>query len=130
MEKENEKKRGNYKSEEQKRNQNILIRVTSDEKNRIEKNANRAGKNVSDFTRDILLNGVVFSPPQTEQKTEEKTPEISSHNLGIDKRTFLGLANNLNQLTKYTHQTKELDADLHNTIKLIQQLMIKITQNI
>lgn len=129
MENQSKKKRGNYKPEEQKRNQNILIRVSSDEKKSIEKNAEKAGKNVSDFSRDILLNGVIFSPP-IEEKTEGKIHEISSHNLGIDKRTFLGLANNLNQLTKYTHQTKELDADLHNTIKLIQQLMIKITHNI
>lgn len=130
MEKQNEKKRGNYKSEETKRKSNVVIRLTEAEKNKVLSSAKKAGKNVSDFGRDILLNGVVFSAPKLEEKTEEKAPEISSHNLGIDKRTFLGLANNLNQLTKYTHQTKELDKDLHDTIKLIQQLMIKITQNI
>lgn len=126
MEKQNEKKRGNYKSEETKRKSNIVIRLTEAEKIKVLSSAEKAGKNVSDFSRDILLNGVVFSAP----KNEEKTTEITNHNIGIDKRTFLGLANNLNQLTKYTHQTKELNADLHSTIKLINQLMIKITQNL
>lgn len=86
---------------EEVRNKNIVIRVTNSEKNDIEKKANKTGLGVSEYGRQIMLNGFVYQSLRNASAGEEP-------GTNLDRRTLLGLANNLNQLTKYAHQTKIL----------------------
>ena len=78
---------------------NIVIRVNDKERKDIEANAEKMGLTVSDFGRQLMLKGKVLAV----QKSDSGTA-----NLGIDRRTIIGLATNLNQLTRYAHQTKSL----------------------
>lgn len=80
-----------------KRDQMIVIRVSVLEKKQIKKNAEKYGLNLSDLARQFLLNGQAWA---------KSNDEISEGIL--DRKTLIGLANNLNQLTRYAHQKKEL----------------------
>lgn len=111
--------RGNYKAEEEKRSNNILIRVSAGEKKAIEKNAEKVGLSVSDFARQNLINGYVLTQSKNTQE-EEKSP---SNNL--DRRTIIGLATNLNQLTKHVNSTHEIHADLQECLKAITAIINK-----
>lgn len=84
---------------EEVRSKNIIIRVTENEKKIIEKNANKLGLEISKYGRELMINGFVFETQKSKNLSEGEN---------IDRRTLLGLANNLNQLTKYAHQTKVL----------------------
>lgn len=80
------------------RNKNIIIRITENEKIKIENNAKRLGLEISNYGRQLMINGYIFQVTNTTDKTD----------LSIDRKTLIGLANNLNQLTRYAHQTKTL----------------------
>jgi hypothetical protein len=102
---------------EEVRNKNIVIRVTDNEKNGIEKKANRTGLAVSEYGRQIMLNGYVFQSLKNNPAEEEP-------GTNLDRRTLLGLANNLNQLTKYAHQTKILPK-LEELLEKIEKIIEK-----
>jgi len=78
---------------------NIVIRVNDKEQRTIEANAQKLGLSVSDFGRQLMLKGSVLSIQKNESESE---------GIGIDRRTLVGLANNLNQLTRFAHERKEL----------------------
>lgn len=78
---------------------NIVIRVNDKEQKTIEANAKKLGLSVSDFGRQLMLKGSVLSVQKTEDQSE---------GIGIDRRTLVGLANNLNQLTRFANERKEL----------------------
>lgn len=80
------------------RNKNIIIRITENEKIKIENNAKKLGLEVSNYGRQLMINGYVFQVTNTSESNE----------LRLDRKTLIGLANNLNQLTRYAHQTKTL----------------------
>lgn len=80
------------------RNKNIIIRITENEKIKIENNAKKLGLEVSNYGRQLMINGYVFQVTNTSESNE----------LTLDRKTLIGLANNLNQLTRYAHQTKTL----------------------
>lgn len=103
---------------EEVRNKNILIRVTEKEKNEIEKKANKTGLGISEYGRQIMLNGYVF------QSLKNSTAEEKQPGADLDRRTLLGLANNLNQLTKYAHQTKVLPK-LEELLEKIEKIIDK-----
>lgn len=77
----------------------LVIRVNDEEQKAIEVNASKLGLTISDFGRQLMVKGTVL----TVQKVEANTEVIS-----VDRRTIIGLANNLNQLTRYAHERKEL----------------------
>ena len=77
------------------RDQIIVIRVTALEKKQIQKNAERYGISISDLARQFLLKGHAWA---------KSTNEISE--FVLNRKTLIGLANNLNQLTRYAHQKK------------------------
>lgn len=79
------------------RDQMIVIRVSAIEKKIILKNAQNYNLSISDLGRQFLLNGQAWAKPNNE-----------SSDLILDRKTLIGLANNLNQLTRYAHQKKEL----------------------
>lgn len=78
---------------------NIVIRVNDKEQKSIEDNAQKLGLSISDFGRQLMLKGSVLSVQKNECESD-----ITS----IDRRTLVGLANNLNQLTRFAHERKEL----------------------
>lgn len=92
-----------------KRDQMIVIRVSILEKKQIQKNAEKYGLSISDLARQFLLNGHAWA---------KSNNEISEGIL--DRKTLIGLANNLNQLTRYAHQKKELP--------IIMELLQKINK--
>lgn len=77
----------------------LVIRVNDEEQKTIEVNASKLGLTISDFGRQLMVKGTVL----TVQKVETNTEVMS-----VDRRTIIGLANNLNQLTRYAHERKEL----------------------
>ena len=79
------------------RDQMIVIRVSIYEKNQIRKNAQKYRLSISDLGRQFLLNGHAWA----------KEIDTGSETI-LDRKTLIGLANNLNQLTRYAHQKKEL----------------------
>lgn len=79
------------------RDQMIVIRVSILEKKQIQRNARKYNLSLSDLGRQFLLNGQAWA----------KTSNQSS-DLILDRKTLISLANNLNQLTRYAHQKKEL----------------------
>ncbi|UWY29364.1 hypothetical protein N4T20_05365 [Flavobacterium sp. TR2] len=109
--------KGNYKNEEDVRSKKIEIRVTELEKTKIESNAEKAGFGVSHYGREIMINGRVFQ--KLKNISAENSTEMKEQSL--DRKTLLGLANNLNQLTRYAHQIKTLPEK-----KLLEDLLEKI----
>lgn len=78
---------------------NIVIRVNDKEQKNIEANAKKMGLSISDYGRQLMLKGSVLTVQKNEAETETTC---------IDRRTLVGLANNLNQLTRFAHERKEL----------------------
>jgi len=78
---------------------NIVIRVNEKEHKDIQSKADNLGLTISDYARQLMLKGAVLSIQKTDSSAE---------NTGIDRRTIIGLANNLNQLTRLANQRKEL----------------------
>ena len=94
---------------------NIVIRVNDKEQKDIEINAKKLGLSVSDFGRQLMLKGSVLAV----QKNEDE-----SLNTGIVRRTIIGVANNLNQLTRYAHERKELP-EIENLLKVLEKIISK-----
>ena len=78
---------------------NLVIRVNEKEHNEIESKAEKLGLTISEYGRQLMLKGAVLSA--------EKKDSVQAGG-GIDRRTIIGLANNLNQLTRLANQRKEL----------------------
>ena len=91
------------------RDQMIVIRVSILEKKQMQKNAQTYGLSLSDLARQFLLNGHAWA----------KETNVFSEPI-LDRKTLIGLANNLNQLTRYAHQKKELP--------IIMELLQKINK--
>lgn len=79
------------------RDQMIVIRVSILEKKQIQRNARKYNLSLSDLGRQFLLNGQAWA------KTNNQSSDLI-----LDRKILIGLANNLNQLTRYAHQKKEL----------------------
>ncbi len=94
------------------RNKNIIIRITENEKMKIENNAKRLGLELSNYGRQLMINGYVFQVTNTTEKND----------LSFDRKTLIGLANNINQLTRYAHQTKTLPK-LEDLLEKIEKII-------
>lgn len=89
--------------ENKKKDTFLKFRITEKEKLLIEERSKKNGKNISEFSRFMLINGEVIA-------------------ISIEERRILaGLANNINQLVKLYHQKNKeperLLEELHNTLK-------------
>lgn len=93
----------------------LVIRVNDKEHNQIENQAKKLGLTISDYGRQLMLKGSVLSVQKTESLGEST---------GIDRRTIIGLANNLNQLTRYAHERKELP-QIESLLKDIEKIISK-----
>lgn len=78
---------------------NLVIRVNDKEHKEIESKAEKLSLTISEYGRQLMLKGAVLSV--------QKKDSIQVGG-GIDRRTIIGLANNLNQLTRLANQRKEL----------------------
>lgn len=103
---------------EEKRDKKIEIRVTQKEKSDIEKQAQKLGLGVSEYARQFLIKGYVFQPPINGGEKEKNEEANQSF---LDKRTLIGLANNLNQLTRYSHENKFLHPKIESLISEIEK---------
>jgi len=92
---------------------NIVIRVNDKEQKSIEANAQKLGLSISDFGRQLMLKGSVLAVQKNEGEID-----ITS----IDRRTLVGLANNLNQLTRFAHERKELP-QIESLLKELQKII-------
>ena len=86
---------------DKKKNDFLKFRITGKEKILIEERSKNCGKNVSEFSRFMLLNGEVIAISQEE------------------KRILAGLSNNINQLVKLFHQNKKEPDELLKEIQII-----------
>ncbi|NGM74797.1 plasmid mobilization protein [Sphingobacterium sp. SGL-16] len=92
---------------------NIVIRVNDKEHKEIESKAGKLGLTISEYGRQLMLKGAVLSA--------EKKDSIQA-GTGIDRRTIIGLANNLNQLTRLANQRKELP-QIESLLKDIEKII-------
>jgi ribosome biogenesis protein Nip4 len=84
---------------------NILIRVSEEEKNKVQSMAKKEGLSLSEYARKMMLHGQVI--------------KVDSE----DKKVLNGVANNLNQLTRFFNQTGERKPELETTLKeMIDQI--------
>ena len=93
----------------------IYIRVDETEKLAIAKNAKSMGLTISKFGREGMINGFVYQSAAT--GTNESNP--------MDRKLILNIANNLNQLTRYSHENKTLHPNIENLLKEINLLFEK-----
>lgn len=92
---------------------NIVIRVNDKEQKTIEANAQKLGLSISDYSRQLMLKGSILAGKKNEPTNE---------GAGIDRRTLVGLANNLNQLTRYANERKELP-EIESLLKEIKKII-------
>ena|GEM_PF-1383661 len=92
---------------------NLVIRVNDKEHKEIESKAEKLGLTISEYGRQLMLKGAVLSA--------EKKDSIQVGG-GIDRRTIIGLANNLNQLTRLANQRKELP-QIESLLKDIEKII-------
>jgi len=87
--------------------------VNDKEHKEIESKAEKLGLTISEYGRQLMLKGAVLSA--------EKKDSIQVGG-GIDRRTIIGLANNLNQLTRLANQRKELP-QIESLLKDIEKII-------
>lgn len=92
---------------------NLVIRVNDKEHKEIESRAEKLGLTISEYGRQLMLKGAVLSV--------QKKDSIQAGG-GIDRRTIIGLANNLNQLTRLANQRKELP-QIESLLKDIEKII-------
>lgn len=83
----------------------LKVRISEMDKNKIKENAEKAGLTVSQFSRKMLIEGKIFVID----------PE--------HKRLVANIANNVNQITKLSHQGHPIP---ERVIKIIEDLMLKL----
>jgi hypothetical protein len=103
---------------EEPRTEKIELRVSVKEKNSIAKIASQHDLTISNYARQKLIHGFVFVKTKPEQS-------VTTDDKFIDRKTLIGLANNLNQLTKYTHQNNVLHPKVEALILEIEKHLFR-----
>lgn len=104
------------------RTSTIQLRVTLEEKENYLQLATEAGMDMSTFIREsIKSNGVVFIEKE-EKSDENKTQELEVFN---QRMVLYRLANNLNQLTRYSHQNKILHYKISSVVDMIKKILLE-----
>jgi uncharacterized protein (DUF1778 family) len=88
------------------KDQRIELRLTADEKKIIEEKAQQAGIGVSDYLRQVAL-GI----------------EVNQLLSKDQHRTLVGLANNLNQLTRFAHAGRLNLPQIHQLLAQLKKLL-------
>lgn len=103
------------------RTQKIEIRVTPEEKKKCISLAKSAQMNLSTYLRERLKDdNVIFI------EKEVVLPEGESDKTKVfsQERLLYGLANNLNQLTKLSHQDKKIHSEIHELVLEIKDILL------
>lgn len=100
------------------RTKRISLRVTEVESEKYKEKAKIAGLNLSDYIRELFENGQVILSEKS-LTDSNKTVEINQK-----LKLLIGMGNNLNQLTKYTHQDKKLHTQVENLISRIDEILL------
>lgn len=107
------------KIKHEKRKEMIRIRVTQDEKNKM--NERKTQKSLATWLRNLALNTVPAPMPIT------KTLPIKSADPDL-VRAIGRVGSNLNQIAKYANTNKQLDDKVLSSINRIETLLIKIIE--
>lgn len=99
------------------RTEKIEIRVTESEKKIFKKKVEMAGFNLSEYVREYLENGHV-------KLSEDSSPKLQTGASQEEKKVLYGLANNINQLTKMSHQNKKIHPDVERILEKIKTILI------
>jgi hypothetical protein len=91
----------------------LKIRCTPNEKERIVKRAKSAGKNLSEFAREMLLNGKVVAPPKFTELQEYGIALLHEY---VKKFTFIGNYFRSRDVRLYT-ETNLLISEIRAVIK-------------
>ncbi|MEM6814091.1 MAG: plasmid mobilization relaxosome protein MobC [Bacteroidota bacterium] len=95
-----------------KREKQYSVRLTLAESKRIEKNAARYGLSVSNYLRNKGLDNELKPLWTSEEKAAYQQ--------------LIGMANNLNQLTRYTHEKKLLTVQLLRALEGVNKALDKL----
>ena len=93
--------------------QKIEIRVTGEERNIIEKNAQKLGLSLSAYLRDLGTKGYALAKAETPKSDSSEAVRIS------DKKLILSIGVNLNQIAKYINSTHQLHQELEKAIQAV-----------
>lgn len=103
----------------EKRKEMIRIRVTQDEKDKI--NERKTQKSLATWLRNLALDTLPMPIPTT------KTTPIKSADPQL-VRAIGRVGSNLNQIAKYANTNKQLDDKVLSSINRIETLLIKIIE--
>ena len=103
------------------RNQKIEIRVSESEKKKIQKMSKEVGMTISDLLRESLKNNSVIV---LEKEQKEEISNSKSQNIYDERRVLYGIANNLNQLTKFTHQESKMHSEIPQLVNQIKEILL------
>ena len=102
------------------------IRCTSQEGHLIRQNAKSAGLSLSEYIRNVALQGQVHEGASSQKVGNDNAP---SPDLQEDLFYHLHrIGNNLNQLTKLYHQKKQNPKDLQNVLVRLDALFTHILE--
>lgn len=107
------------KIKHEKRKEMIRIRVTQDEKNKM--NERKTQKSLATWLRNLALDTLPMPIPTT------KTTPIKSADPQL-VRAIGRVGSNLNQIAKYANTNKQLDDKVLSSINRIETLLIKIIE--
>ena len=97
------------------RNSKIDFRVDDDERATIISNAKNSGMTVASFVRGRAIDKIITT-------TKNDKNEVNNELISIQK-TLLSIDNNLNQLTRYSHQTGKFDERIYDVLKKIKKIL-------
>ena len=99
------------------RNEKIEVRVTKAEKKKYKEKAALVGLTFSDYLREFLENGEVYV-------ADNSVVNVQTGLSKTEKKVLYGLANNINQLTKLSHQEKKIHSDVEMILEKIKEILI------
>ncbi len=97
------------------RKSKIDIRVNDDERETIISNAKESGMTVTSFVRNRAIDKLITT-------TKNDKNEVNNELISIQK-TLLSIDNNLNQLTRYSHQTGIFDVRIYDVLTALKKIL-------
>jgi hypothetical protein len=97
------------------RNSKIDFRVDDDERATIISNAKNSGMTVASFVRGRAIDKIITT-------TKNDKNEVNNELISIQK-TLLSIDNNLNQLTRYSHQTGKFDERIYDVLTTLKKIL-------
>lgn len=79
--------------------------------------AKESKKSMSSFGLERILKGYSLINNTVTKENE------SSNSIGFDHRELLGIGKNLNQLTRYSHQTGKFDERIYDVITALDKIL-------